>query len=311
MFFDKSRKEMKSDDFIAREDFESLRILADVHQDYLNNLLVYYKFKPTPFLEKFHNLSYEFLMFLDRVCHKHALEYWLDFGTLLGALRHGDFVPWDDDIDIGMMREDYMKLILVVKSEIDSKNIENIKCGFKTDKDGTKWFQITYFSLNHNRKVSEINVFPYDYIDGEADADFEEKYNNQRKEFFKRMDEGDDFEKIIDDLYSQLNLTFKKDRLYTLGVEGLHGKKRKGSVKTLETCELFPLTPIGFGRYEFPAPKESKSYIKKVYGNKYSKIPTRFPKYERLMYFKQVEGIEEEFERECMELKGINDAYDF
>lgn len=48
----------------------------------------------------------EMLKFVDKVCRDNNLQYWLDSGTLLGAARHGGFIPWDDDVDIAMPMED-------------------------------------------------------------------------------------------------------------------------------------------------------------------------------------------------------------
>ena len=53
----------------------------------------------------------EVLAEIDRVCRLHGITYFADWGTLLGTVRHGGFVPWDDDMDIVMKREDYQRFL--------------------------------------------------------------------------------------------------------------------------------------------------------------------------------------------------------
>ena len=72
-------------------------------------------------LEKLHKYELNMLKEFDRICKKYDIKYFCVFGTALGAIRHNGFIPWDDDIDIGMLREDYEKLHNVPKSEWDSK----------------------------------------------------------------------------------------------------------------------------------------------------------------------------------------------
>ena len=57
-------------------------------------------------LDSIHEIQLAFLLETDRICRKHNIKYFLGGGTLLGAIRHKGFIPWDDDADIMMLRED-------------------------------------------------------------------------------------------------------------------------------------------------------------------------------------------------------------
>ena len=60
----------------------------------------------------------EVLMEVDRICTKYDIPYFADSGTLLGAVRHNGFIPWDDDIDIAMFRKDFRRFTQVVQKEL-------------------------------------------------------------------------------------------------------------------------------------------------------------------------------------------------
>ena len=59
----------------------------------------------------------EVLEVVKAICEKHHITYYADFGTLLGTIRHGGFIPWDDDLDICMKREDYYRFLSVAQNE--------------------------------------------------------------------------------------------------------------------------------------------------------------------------------------------------
>ncbi len=110
---------------------------------------------------------------IEKVCKKYGLKYYAGYGTMLGAVRHNGFIPWDDDIDIFMLRDDYDKLLKVFReempkeyillnsytddnyTEVFSRIINSIKIDL-TDQHMEKYFGCPY--------VVGIDIFPLDYL---------------------------------------------------------------------------------------------------------------------------------------------------
>ena len=74
-------------------------------------------FLVTEKMKKIWAIELNLLVEFDRVCKKHGLKWFVDYGTLLGAARHQGFIPWDDDVDVSMFRVDYMKLLTIAPNE--------------------------------------------------------------------------------------------------------------------------------------------------------------------------------------------------
>lgn len=72
-------------------------------------------------LRKLQLIEVGILKEINRICKKHSLQCFLHYGTLLGAIRHNGFIPWDDDMDLAMPRDDYDKFIEIAKEELGSE----------------------------------------------------------------------------------------------------------------------------------------------------------------------------------------------
>lgn len=70
-------------------------------------------------LKQIHNIELEMLIEVDRICRKNNINYTIIGGTLLGAVRNGGFIPWDDDADVAMLRPEYEKFTNVLKKDLD------------------------------------------------------------------------------------------------------------------------------------------------------------------------------------------------
>ena len=72
-------------------------------------------------LQKLHDLELEIAAEIKRICEKHRIRYFMIAGTLLGAVRHKGFIPWDEDMDFGMLRADFDRFIETCENELDQE----------------------------------------------------------------------------------------------------------------------------------------------------------------------------------------------
>ena len=122
-------------------------------------------------LAKIHRIDTEILKNVAEICDRHRIEYFVMYGTLIGAVRHGGPIPWDDDVDIGMTRENYMRFLEVAENEIDPRNQINIMGSgsvrylseLKIGRKGTWFYLDGTRNLDIMRQI-QLDVFLFDYI---------------------------------------------------------------------------------------------------------------------------------------------------
>lgn len=120
-------------------------------------------------------IQLEILDYVTGFCEEHGINYWLDCGTLLGAVRHKGYIPWDDDVDIGMLRDDYDRFMKLF-------NGSSTRYRFECPETSPDFYQpfgkvmdmntVLYEPDEKGIKISVyIDVVPYDNIpDDEAEA---------------------------------------------------------------------------------------------------------------------------------------------
>ena len=233
------------------------------------------------------------LKIIDDICRKNNIEYWLDGGTLLGAVRHSGFIPWDDDIDIGMLRTDFEKFKEIATIELP----EDLFLQFeKTD---ANFFSIIVplkirdnksYAVEQFEKGDEpynmglfVDVFAYDHLpENKYKRDFykylgkkilkfkrykiERFRNHNRVLIYKFLDKFisinilDNWMQKIIKKQNRVNQT-----IIGFGIDSI-------LTRVYKKKEFFPLIELEFENYKFFAPKNFDYYLKTTYGD-YMKIP--------------------------------------
>lgn len=134
-------------------------------------------------LEELQEIELNILIYIDEICRENDLTYYLAYGTLIGAVRHKGFIPWDDDIDIVMPRTDYEKLMQIMQKENSRYKFISLEtCKLDYNYPFAKIYDVQTRLIEGYRPIEEelgiyIDVFP---IDGLGNT-IEEVSKNSKK----------------------------------------------------------------------------------------------------------------------------------
>lgn len=232
---------------------------------------------------------------IDKVCKQLGVTYFLYGGSVIGAVRHNGFIPWDDDIDIAMYREDYDKFAAGAQAllgdaysiETYDINTEHHLCFIKLYINGTVYAQPQFINKNVHQGVF-IDIFP---IDGVPDSKFGrvvQKYQTMGAYFLLRGEPISQMGRIVNFLSKIfLKLTTKKFR-HRLGVwmdkrATRHIREKCKCISNLYGMasyekEMMPKEYIGtpvpwvFEGMECKIPQMYHAYLTHLYGD-YMQLP--------------------------------------
>lgn len=233
--------------------------------------------KATGTLRKIQMANLKMILLFDNLCKENGLEYWLDFGNLLGAVRHKGFIPWDDDVDVSMSRDDYEKFIELYKNgfpEYDDLYIEFNNNGKNK----------CFIKILHKKLVNiGIDIFPYDF--------YYKKINIEEKLEITKL-----IKKIISRRLYRLLCPFYKNsadmmRKRFIKLRDNEILKNNSVDKSIEPAlfygidfphsygnyffdydKIFPLKKISYEGFELPCPNNPEFILEQVFGD-YMSIP--------------------------------------
>lgn len=236
-------------------------------------------------LEELRRIQTEILSITTKFCEENNIHYWLDGGTLLGAIRHDGYIPWDDDIDLGMLRPDFDRFI----REFNGYNAQyEVKC-VETDPDFTYAYAKVLDTRtllyepdeNGNRLSINIDVFVYDHIPENPRAvrklfrkrDFYRNANGWRTLYIKPS--GGFAKRLLKMIFSTLLKVFPRNYF---------AKKEVMNAKTYshtDTARVGNL--VGYALFTCET-DVFDSFVDHVFEGKMYKIPSGYDKWLTRMY---------------------------
>ena len=223
---------------------------------------------------------------IKKVCTENGISYWLDCGTFLGAVRHKGFIPWDADADVSVLREDYEKLIPLLKEHFKTTEIkvrESYTCRNKNIN-----YQLCL--CNEGAKEYGVDIFPVDkyYLNNLTDDEKQVATDNIVKCWHivqKTCRANKDYTLDVD----KARLYFKRATSeYILGNRQPAAEKPAlfwgidllmpcSRYRIFEYDNIFPLKEICFEGEIFSCPNNpDNNYLKGYFGNNFMKYPSKF-----------------------------------
>lgn len=173
-------------------------------------------------LNRVHEINLLLLKEVDRICKKHNISYRLEAGTLLGAIRHKGFIPWDDDCDVAFLRDEYEKFLKVIENEKLSDGMVFVRA-----KNNKKHFHDFVDRLFYTKEI---------YREGEEfNNRFEGMYRYLWLDFF-----------VLDNIPDNNNLVIMNQKIiYALASHFREGKKFKTTKNIFNNIAMFVVGLFG------------------------------------------------------------------
>lgn len=236
-------------------------------------------------------IQLEILKSIDDFCRSNNLKYFLAYGTLLGAVRHKGYIPWDDDIDILMFREDYEKFISMYKDKnykVFSTELER-KYPYPFVKVGDTR---TYFEEEIKDSIDtgvNIDIFPMDYLPKDKINSLRKKRDFLEKIWtLKRLPRLKRRGVLKNLILSITQLLLSLTSVHSI-VRELENNAKKYKLKESSICGniafggasdiyqsswFYDQIELLFEGYTFPCPKEYNNVLNVMYGD-YMKLPPK------------------------------------